>query len=59
MIPRELPDLKRVTAADVQHSAQTYLIDAKASKAEIVPKPPVAIVHTGSLRLTEPISPRP
>ncbi len=34
-----IPDLKRVTSADVQRVAKTYLIDAKAWKAVITPEP--------------------
>ena len=34
-----LPDLKRVTAADVQRTAQIYLTDAKAWKAIVTPAP--------------------
>ena len=41
IIRETLPDLKRVTAADVQRTAQIYLSDAKAWKAVVTPAPKV------------------
>ncbi|HEY5226864.1 MAG TPA: insulinase family protein, partial [Methylovirgula sp.] len=38
IIRKTIPALIRVTAADVQHAAQTYLVDAKAWKSEITPE---------------------
>lgn len=38
IIHKIIPALIRVTAADVQHAAQTYLLDAKAWKSEITPE---------------------
>jgi zinc protease len=38
IIRKTIPALIRVTPADVQHAAQTYLLDAKAWKSEITPE---------------------
>ena len=45
IIRNAIPDLTRVTAADVQRVAQTYLTDTKAWKAEITPQQKPAALH--------------
>jgi len=57
VIRATVPDLMRVTAADVQRAAQTYLVDAKAWKAEITPGSSAPHMDNVASRNPEPTHP--